>query len=234
MNALLFSLPGTPIIYYGDEIGMGDNYHLGDRNGVRTPMQWNVDRNAGFSRANPQKLYLPVILDPEYYYEAVNVENQERNQASLLWWMKRVITMRKRFKSFGRGSIEFLFPDNPKVLAFIRRYQDENILTVVNLSRFSQVAEIDLSRFSGCQPEEVSSRNKFPRILDAPYVLTLNGYDYYWFVLRKEEAGRRFEQIRTIPELSVSRSWELVFEERAKERLEREILPPYIKRCRWF
>src|SRR3990172_1894294 len=119
MNILLFSLPGTPIIYYGDEIGMGDNYRLGDRNGVRTPMQWNIDRNAGFSRANPQRLYLPVIIDPEYHYEVVNVENQEKNQASLLWWMRRVIAMRKRFKAFGRGNIEFLFPDNPKVLAFI-------------------------------------------------------------------------------------------------------------------
>ncbi len=234
MNALLFSLPGTPIIYYGDEIGMGDNYHLGDRDGVRTPMQWNVDRNAGFSRTNPQKLYLPIIMDPEYHYEAVNVENQERNQASLLWWMKRVITMRKRFKAFGRGSIEFLYPDNPKVFAFIRRYQDETILTVVNLSRFSQVVELDLSPFSGYQPEEVFSRNKFPRITDSPYVLTLSRHDYYWFVLRKAENGVKFGKIRTIPELSVGGCWESVFDGKTKETLEREILPPYITTCRWF
>ncbi|OHB37469.1 MAG: maltose alpha-D-glucosyltransferase [Planctomycetes bacterium GWA2_39_15] len=234
MNILLFSLPGTPIIYYGDEIGMGDNYHLGDRNGVRTPMQWNVDRNAGFSRANPQKLYLPIIMDPEYHYEAVNVENQEKNQASLLWWMKRVITMRKRFKAFGRGSIEFLFPDNPKVLAFIRKYQEESILMVFNLSRFSQAVELDLSRFSGCYPEEVFSRNKFPRVTNTPYVLTLGRHDYYWFVLQKEEYSMRFENIRTIPELSVKGGWEVVLEWKMKETIEREILPSYINRCRWF
>ncbi|GAN31608.1 MAG: maltose alpha-D-glucosyltransferase [Candidatus Brocadia sp. AMX2] len=234
MNALLFSLPGTPIIYYGDEIGMGDNYHLGDRNGVRTPMQWNVDRNAGFSRANPQKLFLPIIMDPEYHYEAVNVENQERNQASLLWWMRRVIAMRKRFKAFGRGSIEFLFSDNPKVLAFIRQYQNEIILTVVNLSRFSQVVKLDLSRFSGYWPEEVFSRNKFPRITEAPYTFTIGRHDYYWFALQKTDDGVRFGKIRTIPELSVSGSWELVFEGKTRETLEREILPPYIKMCRWF
>ena len=180
MNFLLFSLPGTPVIYYGDEIGMGDNYYLGDRNGVSTPMQWSADRNAGFSRANPQKLYLPVIIDPEYHYEAVNVENQEGNQSSLLWWMKRIIAMRKRFKAFGRGSIEFLLSDNPKILAFIRQYEDETILVVVNLSRYSQPVELDLSRFSGYTPEEVFSRNKFPVIKDTPYALTLGFYDYFW------------------------------------------------------
>ncbi len=126
MNAILFSLPGTPFIYSGEEIGMGDNYYLGDRNGVRTPMQWSPDRNAGFSKANPQKLYLPVIIDPEYHYESVNVENQQRNPSSLLWWMKRAIAIRKRLKSPGRGTMEFLFPENSKVLAFIRSYKDES------------------------------------------------------------------------------------------------------------
>jgi len=232
MNILLFSLPGTPIVYYGDEIGMGDNYRLGDRNGVRTPMQWNVDRNAGFSRANPQKLYLPVIIDPEYHYEAVNVENQERNQASLLWWMRRVIGMRKRFKAFGRGTIEFLFPDNPKVLAFIRQYKDETILTIINLSRFSQAVELDLSKFSGYLPEEIFSGNKFPRIKDAPYLLTLGRYDYFWFVLKKEEGTIRFRKIRNIPE--ISGSWKTIFTGKTKEILEREILPPYIKTCKYF
>ncbi|HYY35284.1 MAG TPA: maltose alpha-D-glucosyltransferase, partial [Candidatus Binatia bacterium] len=152
LNILLFSMPGTPIIYYGDEIGMGDNFYLGDRNGCRTPMQWSPDRNAGFSRANPQQLYLPVTIDPEYHYEAINVENQQKNLSSLLWWTRRVIAMRKNFKAFSRGSLEFLYPDNPKVLAFLRRYEDEIILVVVNLSRFAQSVELDLSRFSSYVP----------------------------------------------------------------------------------
>ncbi len=232
MNILLFSLPGTPIVYYGDEIGMGDNYHLGDRNGVRTPMQWNIDRNAGFSRANPQKLYLPLIIDPEYHYEAVNVENQEKNQASLLWWMRRVITMRKRFKAFGRGTIEFLFPDNPKVLAFIRQYQDEVVLAVINLSRFSQAVELDLSKFAGFQPEDIFSGNKFPPIKDTPYLLTLGHYDYFWFVLKKEEKTAPFRKIRHIPH--ISGNWKTIFTGKTKELLEREILPPYMKICRYF
>ena len=138
MNALLFSLPGTPVLYYGDEIGMGDNIYLGDRNGVRTPMQWSADRNAGFSRANPQKLYLPVNIDPEYHYEAVNVEAQQNNPHSLFWWTKRLILQRKQFRAFGRGILEFLYPSNRKVLAFIRQYEDEKILVVANLSRFAQ------------------------------------------------------------------------------------------------
>lgn len=235
MNFMLFSLPGTPVIYYGDEIGMGDNYYLGDRNGVRTPMQWSADRNAGFSRANPQKLYLPIIIDPEYHYEAVNVENQERNQSSLLWWMKRIISMRKRFKSFGRGTVEFLLPDNPKVLAFIRQYEDETILIVVNLSRYSQVVELDLSRFSGYTPEEMFSRNKFPVIKDSPYVLTLGFYDYFWFSLQKEEDVIRFSDLfAPVPELIVSGKWENVFQGKTREKLEDEIIPSYITGCRWF
>jgi maltose alpha-D-glucosyltransferase/alpha-amylase len=235
MNVLLFSLPGTPIIYYGDEIGMGDNYYLGDRNGVRTPMQWSADRNAGFSRANPQKLYLPIIIDPEYHYEAVNVENQERNNASLLWWMKRVIGMRKRFKAFGRGSIEFLSTENSKVLAFIRQYEDETILVLANLSRFAQVVELDLSRFSGYTPEEVFSRNKFPLIKEAPYVFTLSTYDYYWFLLEKEEEGILMGDILGIvPQITVRRGWETVFYRKAKEQLEEEVLLSYLTGCRWF
>ena len=231
MNILLFSLPGTPIIYYGDEIGMGDNYHLGDRNGVRTPMQWNVDRNGGFSRANPQKLYLPLILDPEFHYESINVENQEKNQASLLWWMRRVIAMRKRFKAFGRGTIEFLLPDNPKVLAFTRQYKEEIVLVVINLSRFSQAVELDLSKFSGYLPVEIFSGNKFPVIKEVPYLLTLGHYDYFWFALKKEEAVR-FGKIRTIPE--ISGIWKTIFTGKTKEIFEREILPSYIKTCKYF
>ncbi len=237
MNFLLFSLPGTPVIYYGDEIGMGDNYYLGDRNGVRTPMQWSADRNAGFSRANPQKLYLPVIIDPAYHYEAVNAENQEANQSSLLWWMKRIIAMRKRFKAFGRGSIEFLLSDNPKILAFIRQYEDETILVVVNLSRYSQPVELDLSRFSGYTPEEVFSRNKFPVIKDTPYALTLGFYDYFWFSLEKEEVeeGIRFGDLFSpVPELSIRGNWETVFQGKLREKFEEDILPSYISGCRWF
>src|SRR5437773_2487626 len=136
MNGLLFSLPGTPVLYYGDEIGMGDNIYLGDRNGVRTPMQWSGERNAGFSHANPQRLYLPVIIDPEYHYEAINVEAQQNNPNSLLWWIKRLIALRRRFQAFGRGTLDFLHPENRKILAFLRRYEDECILVVANLSRF--------------------------------------------------------------------------------------------------
>src|SRR5450432_3337469 len=182
MNGLLFSFPGTPIIYYGDEIGMGDNIYLGDRNGVRTPMQWSSDRNAGFSRANPQQLYLPITIDPEYHYEAINVENQQKNLSSLLWWTRRVIAMRKNFRAFSRGSLEFLFPDNSKVLAFLRRHENETILVVANLSRFSQAVEIDLSRFAGCALMEVFSRNVFPSIRKTPYVLTIGPHGHYWFV----------------------------------------------------
>ena len=147
MNALLFSLPGTPVLYYGDEIGMGDNIYLGDRNGVRTPMQWSADRNAGFSRANPQKLYLPVTIDPEYHYEAVNVEAQQNNPNSLLWWTKHLIEQRKNFSAFGRGAIEFLNCENRKVLAFIRRHEMKRSWSSPNLSRFPQAVEMNLNEF---------------------------------------------------------------------------------------
>jgi maltose alpha-D-glucosyltransferase/alpha-amylase len=183
MNALLFSLPGTPVLYYGDEIGMGDNIFLGDRNGVRTPMQWSADRNAGFSRANPQKLYLPVIIDPEYHYETVNVEAQQGNPTSLLWWVKRMISLRKKFRAFGRGSFEILRPANPKVLAFIRKYEDEHILVVANLSRFVQYVQVDLKDYSGVIPEEMVGRTRFPQVTDQPYLLTLGPHGFIWFQL---------------------------------------------------
>jgi maltose alpha-D-glucosyltransferase/alpha-amylase len=189
MNALLFSLPGTPVIYYGDEIGMGDNVYLGDRNGVRTPMQWSSDRNAGFSRANPQRLYLPVNIDPEYHYETVNVEAQNNNPHSLLWWMKRIIATRKQFRAFGRGTLEFLFPNNRKVIAFTRQYEDETILVIANLSRFVQGAELDMSRFQGMVPVEVFGRNRFPAVTNEPYFLSLNPYAFYWFHMQPKEAG---------------------------------------------
>jgi len=234
MNVLLFSLPGTPVIYYGDEIGMGDNFYLGDRNGVRTPMQWNADRNAGFSQANPQKLYLPAIIDPEYHYEAVNVENQQRNQSSLLWSMKRFIATRKYYKAFGRGTIEFLYPDNPKVLAFFRHYNEEHILIVVNLSRHSQIAELDLSKYVGYVPETLFSRNKFPAIREGRYTVTLGPYGYYRFLLHKEEESMHPGGKREIPEIQVGVDWQSLFGSRGRQFLERSIFPAYIAGCRWF
>jgi maltose alpha-D-glucosyltransferase/alpha-amylase len=234
MNTLLFSFPGTPVIYYGDEIGMGDNYYLGDRNGVRTPMQWSPDRNAGFSKANPQKLYMPVIIDPEYHYEALNVETQQRNPSSLLWWMKRIIAMRKRFRAFGRGTLEFLLPDNPKILAFIRKYENESILVVVNLSRYFQVAELDLSNYAGCIPEEVAGQNRFPIIRESPYVLTLGPHNYLWLLLKKEEETITLSGERMIPEIHTPANWQTVLEGETRERLEEEIFPRYLKTCRWF
>jgi maltose alpha-D-glucosyltransferase/alpha-amylase len=234
MNMLFFSLPGTPVIYYGDEIGMGDNYYLGDRNGVRTPMQWSADRNAGFSKANPQKLYLPVIIDPEYNYEAINVENQERNLSSLLWWMKRVIATRKRFKAFSRGELEFVHPENPKVLAFTRRYEDEILLVVINLSRFSQVIDLDLSRFAGYVPEEVFSHNKFPMIRETLYPLTLGPHGHFWFALESEREGLGVVEQRAAPEITVSGHWTTIFKGALKMDLEKRILPDYVSKAAWF
>src|SRR6478609_8395469 len=181
VNALLLSLPGTPVIYYGDELGMGDNIYLGDRNGVRTPMQWSLDRNGGFSRANPQQLYLPVVSDPEY--GAVNVESQQGNSNSLLWWMKRLMALRKRYQAFGRGSLEFLYPENRKVLAYLREHGEERILVVANLSRRAQYVEIDLRRFEGLTPEELVGHSQFPAIGERPYPLALGPHDFYVFVL---------------------------------------------------
>src|SRR5438876_3347501 len=176
MNGLLFSFPGTPVIYYGDEIGMGDNIYLGDRNGVRTPMQWSADRNAGFSRANPQQLFLPVIIDPEYHFEALNVEAHHNNPNSLFWWTKRMIALRKRLGVMGRGDVEFLFPDNPKVLAFVRRLGDERVLVVANLSRHAQYVELGLGDFEGMVPIEVLGGTRFPAIGRLPCLLTLGPY----------------------------------------------------------
>jgi hypothetical protein len=161
INGLLFSMPGTPVIYYGDEIGMGDNIYLGDRNGVRTPMQWSADRNAGFSRCNPQQLYLPVVIGPEYHYESVNVEVQQDNPRSLLWWMKRLIALRKRSPALSRGSLEFLMPENRRVLVFLRQHEEERILVVVNLSRSVQYAELDLS-VPGPRAHELVRRDGVP------------------------------------------------------------------------
>jgi maltose alpha-D-glucosyltransferase/alpha-amylase len=234
LNTLLFSMPGTPIIYYGDEIGMGDNFYLGDRNGCRTPMQWSPDRNAGFSRANPQQLYLPITIDPEYHYEAVNVENQQKNLSSLLWWTRRVIAMRKNFKAFSRGSLEFLNPDNPKVLAFLRRWENETIVVVANLSRFAQSAELDLSRFTGCVPVEVFSRNLFRPVRKSRYVITLGPHAYYWFSLQAPTEARRVLKKHVVPTLKAPAQLDILLHDGQREQIERDILPNYIRNCRWF
>jgi maltose alpha-D-glucosyltransferase/alpha-amylase len=236
MNSLLFSLPGTPVLYYGDEIGMGDNFYLGDRNGVRTPMQWSADRNAGFSRANPQRLYLPVIIDPEYRYEAVNVEAQENNRHSLLWWMKRLISFRKRSKAFGRGSLEFLPSENRKVLAFVRRYQDEAVFVVANLSRFAQSVDLDLSAFKGRVPLELFGQTRFPPVSNAPYSLTLGPHIFYWFTLppqRVEAVAGPTATAGALPALTVRSAWENALRGPDKAELE-TILPRYLKGQRWF
>jgi maltose alpha-D-glucosyltransferase / alpha-amylase len=196
LHGLLLSLPGTPVMYYGDEIGMGDNFYLGDRNGVRTPMQWSPDRNAGFSRANPQRLYFPVITDPEYHYEAINVEAQQGNSSSLWWWMKQMIAQRKALTPLGRGDIRFLTPDNPKVLAFERTLGDETVLVVANLSRRTQAVEIDLSHHEGIDPVEIFGRTPFPAVGDLPYFLTPGPYQFYWFLLSRAEAEPAHEHPR--------------------------------------
>ena len=183
LNSLLFSMKGTPVLYYGDEIGMGDNVYLGDRNGVRTPMQWTGDRNAGFSRADVHALYAPLVADPVYGYQAVNVEAQERVPGSLLNWMKRLIRVRRAHPVFGRGSLEFLHPENRRVLAYLREHEGTTILCVANLSRFAQYVELDLSAFSGRQPIELIGRVHFPRIGELPYLLTLGPHDFFWFEL---------------------------------------------------
>ena len=234
LNTMLFSMPGTPIIYYGDEIGMGDNIYLGDRNGCRTPMQWSPDRNAGFSKANPQQLHLPIIIDPEYHYEAINVENQQKNLSSLLWWMRRVIAMRKNFKAFSRGSLEFLDSDNAKVLAFLRRHENETIVVVVNLSRFAQSVELDLSRFSGCIPIEMFSRNPFPSIKKSLYILSLGPHSHYWFVLQAQSESRRLSKKRIIPTLNAPADLRTLLNNGQRARIEGKILPEYIRTCRWF
>jgi maltose alpha-D-glucosyltransferase/alpha-amylase len=182
-TALLMSLPGSPVLYYGDEIGMGDNIWLGDRDGVRTPMQWTPDRNAGFSSCDPARLYLPVIMDPIYGYQAVNVEAQQQNPGSLLHWTRKMIEIRKRHPVFGLGSYVELSASNPSVLAFVREYGDDRVLCVNNLSRFPQPVELDLRRFEGSQPVECMGGVQFPPIGELPYLLTLPGHGFYWFLL---------------------------------------------------
>ncbi|MBI5383150.1 MAG: maltose alpha-D-glucosyltransferase [Verrucomicrobia bacterium] len=238
LNALLFSLPGTPILYYGDEIGMGENIYLGDRNGVRTPMQWSADKNAGFSRANPQGLYLPINLDPENHYEAVNVEVQERNPHSLLWWMKRLIGLYKRHPALGRGSLEFLHPANRKILACVRRHQDECVLVVANLSRFVQPVELDLASFQSLVPVELFGRTEFPAITDQPYFLTLGPHAFYWFSLEAKAPAQAQSSGAPIGAgaravLLVEADWTEIFHERHHVLLERA-LQAWLPSRRWF
>jgi maltose alpha-D-glucosyltransferase/alpha-amylase len=187
-TTLLLSLPGSPVLYYGDEIGMGDNIYLGDRDGVRTPMQWTGDRNGGFSKADPARLYLPALLDPVYGHQALNVEAEMRNSTSLLWWTKRMIEVRKQHPVFGLGSFEELSASNPSVFAFLRAHEGQTMLCVNNLSRFPQPVELDLRRFAGCSPVEVVGRVHFPRVGDLPYLLTLAGHGSYWFELIADES----------------------------------------------
>ncbi|MEZ4404927.1 MAG: maltose alpha-D-glucosyltransferase [Polyangiales bacterium] len=232
MNALLFSLPGTPVLYYGDEIGMGDNFYLGDRDGVRTPMQWSPDRNAGFSKANPQKLYLPVIVDPEHHYESVNVETQQGNASSLLWWMKRIIAARRTYKALGRGALEFLRPRNKSVLAFVRSFEDERILVVANLSRHAQYVELDLSAHAGRVPEELFGRERFARVGREPYSLTLAPHAFFWLSLENAEAAVAGDDA-PLPKLAPAAAWEALFSGPHLAALEK-LLPAYLKRQRWF
>ena len=249
MNSLLLSMPGSPIIYYGDEIGMGDNFFLGDRNGVRTPMQWSPDRNAGFSKADPQSLYLPPIMDPVYGYEAVNVEAQSRDPASLLNWMKRLLAVRKAHPIFGRGTLAFLQPGNRKILAYVREYGEESIFCVANLSRSAQPVELDLARFKGRVPVELLGRTAFPPIGELPYLLTLPGHGFYWFRLDTEaEAPAWHRDVLLpleLPMLVLFDVWGSFFPERVmpqrtamaaklRGQLENEVLPGFLPAQRWY
>jgi len=232
MNGLLLSLPGTPVIYYGDEIGMGDNFYLGDRNGVRTPMQWSPDRNAGFSRANSQKLYSPVIIDPEYHYEAINVEVQQDNPQSLLWWTKRVLSVRKQCKAFGRGTLEFLHPENNKVLAFVRAYEGQSVLMVANLSRFPQHVDLNLSAFKGMTPVEMFGRNAFPAVSAAPYPLALGPHSFYWFSL-EALAPAAAEATTALPVLAWNGTLDDLVLDENRDALE-AVLPAMLRSRPWY
>jgi maltose alpha-D-glucosyltransferase/alpha-amylase len=238
LHALLFSLPGTPVIYYGDEIGMGDNIYLGDRNGVRTPMQWTGDRNGGFSRADPARLYAPLIMDPVYGYPAVNVEAEERAPFSLLNWMTRMIALRKQFKVFGRGTLEFLGAPNRKILAYVRRHEDEIVLCVANVSSAVQPAELDLSAFAGMTPVEMLGLTDFPKIGAQPYFLTLPPYYFYWFRLQLAAAPvtalRAPDKDAVLPALLMSATWETLLDGNVRTLLERESLIPFLQRQSWF
>ena len=235
LNILMFSLPGSPTIYYGDEIGMGDNIYLGDRRGVRTPMQWNGGLNAGFSDANPQKLFLPVISDPLYRHEAINVDNQQGNMASVLWWTKRLISVRQRWKAFSRGSLEFVDCANNKILAFIRRHGNEKILVVVNLSSYPQAGKLDLSEFKNQKPVEIFSQNKFLRIKTDLYPITLSPFGYYWLSIEASDDATQTTSDYKIPQIIFDASWRNAFDNfSTKSRFEKQVLEGYMMQSRWF
>jgi maltose alpha-D-glucosyltransferase/alpha-amylase len=239
MNVLLFSMRGTPVIYYGDEIGMGDNFYLGDRDGVRTPMQWSIDRNAGFSRADPQRLYLPLLMDPIYGYQAVNVESQQSDASSLLNWTRRMVSVRKNNRAFGRGGLDFIFPGNRRILSFLREFDGETILCVANLSRSAQAAELDLSRFKGSVPIELTGGSSFPPIGNGSYLLTLPAYGYFWFVLADQERLPRWyapapEPLPELITLVMGDSWQSMLGTREGRHLEHNVLKQYVARQRWY
>ncbi|MCY1669131.1 maltose alpha-D-glucosyltransferase [Rhizobium sp. SL86] len=240
MNGLLLSMPGTPVLYYGDEIGMGDNIYLGDRDGVRTPMQWSPDRNGGFSRADPARLVLPPVMDPLYGYEALNVEAQSVDTHSLLNWTRRMLALRGRHPAFGRGSLRFLTPGNRKILAYLREYDGETIMCVANLSRLPQAVELDLSEFQGRVPIELTGMSPFPPIGQLTYLLTLPPFSFYWFQLVAEADGPAWrteppEQLPDLTTLVVRRDLtELVDEPRLSSALSRDVLPAYLAKRRWF
>ena len=239
MKSLLLSMPGTPVMYYGDEIGMGDNIHLGDRDGVRTPMQWSPDRNGGFSRANPASLVLPSIMDPVYGFEAVNVEAQSADPHSLLNWTRRMLAVRKRHRSFGRGSFGYLYPGNRKILAYLREYEGETILCVCNLSRTAQAVELDLSTFAGRVPVELLGGSSFPPIGQLSYLLTLPPYGFYWFLLATEAAMPSWhmpapEAMSELTTLVLRKSLAEVLAPAPVRTLETEVLPQYLSKRRWF
>ncbi len=249
MNSLLLSMPGSPIIYYGDEIGMGDNIFLGDRNGVRTPMQWSPDRNAGFSRSDPQRLYLPPIMDAIYGYDAVNVEAQARDPSSLLNWMRRILAVRKTSQAFGRGRLSFLRPGNRKILAYVREIGEESILCVANLGRSAQPVELDLKAYRGRVPVELMGRTPFPPIGELPYMLTLPACGFYWFRLATDVEVPRWHEEHLaredLPVLVLFDGWSSLFRDRVvpwrigmaekvRSQFEQEVLPRYIEIQRWY
>jgi maltose alpha-D-glucosyltransferase/alpha-amylase len=240
MNSLLFSMPGTPVIYYGDEIAMGDNVYLGDRNGVRTPMQWSSDRNGGFSRCEPGRLFLPAIMDSVYGYDAINVEAQERAPFSLLHWMKRLIALRKQHPVFGRGSIQFIPTDNRKVLTYVRRLGNDIVLCVANLARTVQPVEIALRDFAGLTPVEMLGRTEFPRLGEHPYFLTLAPYGFYWFQLQEvvtpitARTAPAPEEPVAVPALFAGVVWDAVLDGSMREIIEKHALVPFLERQRWF
>lgn len=238
LNALLLSMPGTPVIYYGDEIGMGDNIYLGDRNGVRTPMHWSSDKNAGFSRANPQSLYLPIILDPEYHYEAVNVEAQQSNPSSLFWWTKRILGLRQRWPALGRGTIKFLQPDNRKILMFIREYEGQRVLVVANLSRHAQSMVADLSEYKDHVLVEIFGRTRFPVIHDGAYGLTISPHAFFWFALEPvapavHGAVALPTKLADVPELAAESGWTALLHAQTHRALD-DVLASYLQQRRWY